>query len=36
MWILLSILPEFGDNNEIVEIIGCFSDIRYVLQCAFE
>jgi hypothetical protein len=31
MWILLSIFPELSDEGEVVEIIGCFTDIRYVL-----
>jgi hypothetical protein len=30
MWIILSIFPELSDDGEVVEIIGCFTDIRYV------
>jgi PAS domain-containing protein len=30
MWILLSIFPELSDDGEVIEIIGCFTDIRYV------
>jgi hypothetical protein len=28
MWILLSIFPELSGDGEVVEIIGCFTDIR--------
>jgi hypothetical protein len=31
VWVLLSIFPELTDAGEVVEIIGCFTDIRYVL-----
>jgi len=31
MWILLSIFPELADDGEVLEIVGCFSDIRYTL-----
>jgi hypothetical protein len=30
MWILLSIFPELSSDGEVIEIIGCFTDIRYV------
>jgi hypothetical protein len=30
MWVILSIFPELSDDGEVVEIIGCFTDIRYV------
>jgi hypothetical protein len=28
MWVLLSIFPELTDEGEVMEIIGCFTDIR--------
>lgn len=31
MWVLLSIFPELTDDNEVVEIVGCFTDIRYAM-----
>jgi len=27
MWVLLSIFPEVSEDNEVVEIVGCFADI---------
>lgn len=30
MWVLLSIFPELTEDGEVIEIIGCFTDIRYV------
>lgn len=32
MWVLLSIFPEVTEEGEVMEIIGCFTDIRYVLH----
>jgi hypothetical protein len=32
MWVLLSIFPELTEENEVVEIVGCFMDIRYVVD----
>lgn len=29
MWILTSIFPELNDEGEVIEIIGCCTDIRY-------
>ena len=29
MWVLTSIFPEVNDDGEVVEIIGCCTDIRY-------
>jgi hypothetical protein len=34
MWVLLSIFPELTEDGEVIEIIGCFTDIRYVLHVA--
>jgi hypothetical protein len=33
MWILLSIFPELSHEDDVIEIIGCFTDIRYVSFC---
>jgi hypothetical protein len=30
MWVLCSIFPELTDDGEVLEIIGCITDIRYV------
>jgi len=31
MWVITSIFPELDENGEVVEIIGCCTDIRYVM-----
>jgi hypothetical protein len=28
MWILLSIHPELTEDGEVLEVVGCFLDIR--------
>jgi hypothetical protein len=30
MWIICSIFPELNDEGEVIEMIGCCTDIRYV------
>ena len=34
MWVLLSAFPELTEDGEMLEIVGCFLDIRYVVLCA--
>lgn len=29
MWVLTSVFPEVNDEGEVIEIIGCCTDIRY-------
>jgi hypothetical protein len=29
MWVITSIFPELNDEGEVIEIIGCCTDIRY-------
>lgn len=29
MWVLTSIFPELNEEGEVIEIIGCYTDIRY-------
>ena len=31
MWVLLSVYPELSDDGEVLEIVGCFTDIRFLL-----
>lgn len=31
MWVITSIFPELDEDGEVVEIIGCCTDIRYVI-----
>jgi PAS domain-containing protein len=30
MWVICSIFPELTDDGEVLEIIGCITDIRYI------
>jgi hypothetical protein len=30
MWVICSIFPELNDEGEVIEIVGCCTDIRYV------
>jgi hypothetical protein len=29
MWVITSIFPELNEEGEVIEIIGCCTDIRY-------
>jgi hypothetical protein len=31
MWVLCSIFPELSEDGEVLELVGCVTDIRYVL-----
>jgi hypothetical protein len=31
MWVLCSVFPELSDGGDVVEIVGCVTDIRYVI-----
>jgi PAS domain-containing protein len=33
MWVLCSIFPELTEDGEVLEIVGCITDIRYVHLC---
>jgi hypothetical protein len=35
MWVICSIFPELTDDGEVLEIIGCFTDIRYVFSTSW-
>ena len=34
MWVITSIFPELNDEGEVLEIIGCCTDIRYDIASA--
>jgi len=33
MWVITSIFPELNDKGEVLEIVGCCTDIRYGCPC---